>query len=186
MKLKTIFLILILYFSLLGGKVPYAKAVVLPGFPICSNPQGTLKVEYNDGTHGIVGDTSEYKGSDKVYTLSDSTLLQCFCAADGNGIQTNWWKVSDLTSEEIEILKRQGWYYVANGALWGLEETAYMAFNSSYSCKESGGVGGPEGSVLGASTSALAGTGDTIILYTLAGIGLASLLLAFVSKRHEK
>lgn len=184
MVAKIVSILILLIFSFVF--TTSVSAVATPGFPICSNPQGTLKVEYNEGTHGVVGNTSEYKGSDKVYTLSDSTLIQCFCANNGNGIQTNWWKASSLTEEEIEILKRQGWYWVPNGALWGLENVSYLAFNSSYNCKGEGGIGGPQGSVLGASTTSLATTGNTIILYTIAGIGLTSLILAFVSKKHEK
>lgn len=175
MVVKNVSFLVLLILSLIF--TTSTLAVTTPGFPICSSPQGTLKVEYSDGSHGIVGNTSEYKGTDRVYTLSDSTLLQCFCAENGDGIQTNWWKASSLSEDEIEILKRQGWYYIENGALWGLSNEPYLAINSSYSCRGEGGIGGPAGEVLGASTTALAGTGNSKILYTLGLVGIVSLII---------
>lgn len=114
--------------------------VTAPTFPLCANPQGIVKVQYNAGTHGIVNDSTTRTGSDTVYTLTNETLTQCFCAIDGNGIQTNWWKVSSLTTDEVNLLVTQGWHSVPNGALWGLEETPYLAINSSYGCKPAGEV----------------------------------------------
>lgn len=134
-----------------------AKTVVsaysIPNFPACSNPNGTLMVSYNDGTHGIVGSTAVYQGSDKVYSLENGNALQCFCASDNSGIQTNWWKVSSLDQEEIQTLKNLGWYFIPDGSVWGLQPGMYMAQNTSYSCaagssittSSSGGNGGPVG-----------------------------------------
>ena len=167
-------------------------AVTTPTFPTCANPQGVLKVSYSTGSHGIVGVNTEQKGSDSVYTLSDGTLMQCFCSDDGSGIQTNWWKVSLLTDAQIKVLKIQGWFYVPNGALWGLSEAPYMAYNSSYSCRGiGGGTGG--GEILAASTQlpvvlGLAGTGTTrmILGFTLGGIILLILarMLHIHGQRH--
>lgn len=111
-----------------------ALAVGAPNFPSCANPQGTVFVPSNDGVHGIAGDTIQYTGSDTVYQLDPSTLQQCFCSASGQGIQTNWWKISSLDQDELKVLESEGWIYVPNGALWGLQETPYMAMNSSYAC----------------------------------------------------
>lgn len=140
-------------------------AVTTPSFPACTSIQGILKVSYPSGIHGIVGSTATYTGSDKVYNLDETTKTQCFCAQDGQGIQTNWWKISSLTDDQRKILENEGWNYIANGALWGLDESAYMAVNSNYTC---GGVGGAEqsmaGSVLG---EALAGTGNSLQLFSV-------------------
>lgn len=137
--------ILLTIFGLFFGS-KNTLAVEIPNFPSCSNPQGTIKVQYNDGTHGIVGDTSSYSGSDTVYQLDSGNLSQCFCSTNGQGIQTNWWKDSSLTEEERQILINSGWIYIPNGALWGLEETAYFAKNANYSCSGNGGNGGSGGS----------------------------------------
>lgn len=106
----------------------------VPNFPSCANPQGQTKVVYQTGTHGIVGDQNTYTGSDAVYTLSDQTLTQCFCSVDGKGIQTNWWKTSSITQDEIDVLKNLGWILVPDGTLWGLDEGTYMAKNTTYAC----------------------------------------------------
>ena len=133
MKLKIWIYILSAIFILSLGAAK-ALAVDMPSFPTCSNPQGTITISYNDGTHGIVGSTMQYSGSDTVYQLDANSLQQCFCSTDGSGIQTNWWKISSLDQEQLQILKNAGWIYVPNGALWGLQETPYMALNSSFSC----------------------------------------------------
>lgn len=109
-----------------------------PNFPACVSAQGTIVASYPSGTHGIVGDTGTYTGSDTVYKINDVTLVQCFCSENGSGIQTNWWKISSLTEEQLNQLKAEGWVYVPNGAAWGLEDTAYMAKNSNYSCNGGG------------------------------------------------
>ena len=158
-----------------------ASAATPPTFPACSNPQGTLKVNYDQGSHGIVGDLSENRGTDAVYTLNTDTLLQCFCSEDGRGIQTNWWKVSSLTDEEIQTLKNSGWFFVANGALWGLASAPYLAKNSDYTCR-----GGPGGAVLSATTRStpqvlgLATTGNAASIAALAVLGVVLLLLGIL------
>jgi|CXWL01.1.fsa_nt_gi hypothetical protein len=148
-----------------------------PTFPSCLNPQGTLIVNYSEGTHGIVGESVSYSGSDQVYRVSDSTLTQCFCSVDGDGIQTNWWKTGSLSQSQIDTLKNLGWYLIPDGSLWGLEKTTYMAKNENYSCLP-GGTGG--GEVLGTTTSrygqvlGLATTGnlDLALFSLFAGVGL--------------
>ncbi len=155
-----------------------AYAITTPSFPVCTNPQGSLKVSYSTGTHGVVGDPTNYKGSDAVYTLSGETLVQCLCVEDGRGIQTNWWKVSGLTDSNIESLKSQGWFYIPNGSLWGLENAPYVAINSVYSCGGGiGGVGGPE--VLG-----LAGTGDSVRLYSVGLLAFVFLVVGLKKNTH--
>lgn len=143
-------------------------AYEVPNFTSCINPQGEIKVNYETGTHGIVGSEATYSGKDTVYTLSGEALTQCFCATDGKGIQTNWWKVSALTEAEINSLKLQGWNYVPNGALWGLEQTPYLALNSDYSCKDSGSAASLNNT--GSSASSTNGSGNSASGGSVAGV----------------
>lgn len=131
------------------------NATVVPTFPQCTAPQGELIVNYADGTHGIVGSTATYNGSDAVYKLSDIALTQCFCATDGTGIQTNWWKVSSITPEEVTQLINDGWKYVADGSAWGLDPAPYLSQNTTFSCTHNngGGSNGGGGSSNGSSNS---------------------------------
>lgn len=180
-------------------------AYQIPNFTSCVNPQGEVKVNYESGTHGIVGSNASYEGKDTVYTLSANALTQCFCAAGGEGIQTNWWKISQLTESEIEALKSQGWIYVPNGSLWGLEDSSYMALNSDFSCKgsSSGGSGGTSnsnssnsGSGSGSSVNSssggigqvlgLASTGNSVFLLGTALTSGLSLLLGLILKKRAK
>lgn len=128
----------ILIFSLIIPTNVFAVSqnITKPNFPSCRTPQGELKVYYPEGVHGIPGNSSVFTGKDWVYILSEDTLTQCFCALDSSGIQTNWWKVSSLTIDEIDMLTSEGWIYVADGSLWGLDRAPYMAKNINYSCAD--------------------------------------------------
>lgn len=155
----------------------YVYAVTAPTFPSCINPQGTLKVQYSDGTHGVPGDTNTYTGADSVYKLTDNTLIQCLCPKNGNGIQTNWWKVSTLSQADIDSLKNDGWIFVPNGSVWGLDNAPYVAKNLKYTCI--GGIGGVSdakkvGDVLG-----LASTGNIASVYFYLISGITLLVLGF-------
>lgn len=171
------------FLLLIGTLVPKVNAQTIPSFPSCSNPQGSVKVSYSEGVHGIVGNGGTFTGSDTVYTLTDTTTTQCFCADNGDGTQTNWWHVASFTDAEIQILKNLGWIVVPNGQLWGLAEGQWLAFNSSYSCRG--------GEVLSASTQisgdvlGLATTGNIVIIYSLAGFGITSLFLSFLLKKYS-
>ncbi len=180
----------------LTASISEVFAIETPNFPSCSNPQGTIKSDYPAGTHGIAGDSRQFSGSDKVYSLSDNTLQQCFCSINGDGIQTNWWKIESLTEDQIEILKRDGWVFIPNGSLWGLEEASYLAKNSNYSCggggnnsgssnsDSSGSTGG--GEVLGASIS-LPKTGADARWLIIASVSLISgLVILFKGLRSKK
>ncbi len=165
----------------LSLQVKSANAILTPIFPHCSSPQGTLKVQYNDGIHGIPGDTSKHHGSDAVYSVTDHSLIQCFCPENGVGIQTNWWKIDGLSQAEIDAYKRSGWTYVPNGALWGLDPVPYLTINTEYIC---GGVGG--GDVLGAMTGPdfeFAATGNKSSIYSLSLLGLGLIISGFSIKR---
>src|SRR3989344_834292 len=137
---KNLLYILILVVVLLSASMSSANAVATPEFPACANPQGTVISSYNSGTHGVAGDTTSYSGSDTVYSNTENTNTQCLCQDNGAGIQTNWWKASGLTQEEINTLVSQGWIYIPDGAAWGLDSSPYLAKNSSYLCRASGGA----------------------------------------------
>src|SRR3989344_2848335 len=203
---KNIILVIILYFVLSVFVASKALAVTIPSFPSCLNIQGELIVSYTTGTHGIPGDSATYTGSDSVYKLTEDTLTQCFCSVNGDGIQTNWWKVSSLSDNEITDLKNQNWIFILNGSLWGLDDAPYMAKNSNFSCQttsptptptssssssssgsssssSSSSSSGSSGSVQAASTGSvgqvlgLATTGNILTIYTLLIVGITFILL---------
>lgn len=142
MKRAIGYAILILFFLL----APFGAlfAIEAPLFPTCSNPQGTLKVAYPTGTHGIAGDDRTFQGSDAVYFVTPDLLFQCFCpVTTGEGIQTNWINASQLSESEIQTYQAEGWVLIPHGEDWGLDQAPYLAKNSSYSCI--GGKGGNGG-----------------------------------------
>lgn len=178
---RTIFLNITAY--LLMGLFAPVFALDSPTFPVCSNAQGSVRVSYSTGTHGVAGKSETYTGSDTVYQMNSDTLVQCFCPESGSGgIQTDWWKVSHLSEEEIQDLINDGWIYIPNGALWGLSEDPYLAQNINYDCKPSTGTGGGgSGGVSGAGVSSagqvlgLAATGNITTILALIFAGLMSL-----------
>jgi len=144
MKTRIFLYIFIASLLLIVNSVSFAEGgdtPTIPTFPNCQIPQGELKAFYPQGIHGIPGSEEQYTGSDAVYFLTEETLAQCFCPANGVGIQTNWWQVDDLSLEQIESLVNDGWIYVPNGTDWGLNESPYLAKNEVYTC--AGGIGGP-------------------------------------------
>lgn len=165
-------------------------ATSTPSFPSCIIPTGQVIASYQDGTHGVPGDANTYTGEDTVYKLDSELVVQCLCTANSEGIQTNWWKVSSLSSDQIELLKRDGWNYIPNGVLWGLESTPYLTKNSEYECRGRGGLvaGTSTGEVLGISTLAQAGNLYEIISYFSLAIGclLCSALFYFLGKKIHK
>ena len=180
--------LIVIFLSALAGK---ADAATTPTFPLCANPQGTVRVNYDNGTHGVAGDSNSYSGKDTVYTLSENTLIQCLCPANGNGVQTNWWKAGSLTTDEINVLISEGWILIPDGASWGLDVGPYLAKNSDYSCTSSGSGGVSDsksggGAILATSTQAilsLANTGNTAFILgvfltgsLLLGSGIVGLL----------
>lgn len=202
MKAFTAFLIIV--FAYLAD-FSAAFAYDVPNFTSCVNPQGQVKANYETGSHGIAGKVGSFEGKDAVYTISENALTQCFCAVDGNGIQTNWWKIPDLTESEIKVLESQGWIYIPNGALWGLDNAPYLAKNSDFSCKSAGGnhnsssngdsnssnnsgstatlasVSGGIGEVLG-----LASTGNTVFMFGVALSSGLSLITGLIFKKRAK
>jgi len=190
--MKKTILGLFLFTFLQLSVVSPVLAISTPSFPSCANPQGVVRASYSEGVHGIVGSSATYTGRDAVYTLSDDTVTQCFCSVDGNGIQTNWWRASALSEEQIRTLESLGWIYIPNGNLWGLAEDPYITKNSNYNClpgssstptihntvSEDNGTGG--GYVLGETTGSvlgLAATGDSILVYLSFLLGIVFLYI---------
>ena len=180
MSRKTFYLqIFIFFFLFLTILVSSVFGIVNPpDFPSCVNPQGSVVTSYSTGTHGVPGVATAYQGSDTVYKVSNENLSQCLCTENNEGIQTNWWKVSSLTSQEIESLKTQGWIFIPDGSAWGLDSSAYLAKNSNYSCLGRGGIGG--GEVLG-----LAATGNIKTIYALFSLGFLSLTIGYLLRQKQ-
>ncbi len=169
---RPIFILALLF--LLSSRV--TLAVTEPTFPLCSNPQGSVKASYGSGTHGVPGLSQTFTGSDQVYIISDDTLTQCLCVDGGEGIQTNWWKATSLNQQEIDQLLGLGWLYVPDGANWGLDSAPYLAINSAYSCRGPlGGIGGD--GIGGVQTPSLAGTGDNFWLYATGVLALVFIVI---------
>jgi|SRR3989338_2767709 len=178
--------------SLSSHSAQSAYAVTVPQYPSCVAPSGLVKVSYPNGTHGIVGSSLDYTGSDTVYQINSDQVTQCFCPNDGNGgIQTNWLNTTGLSQEDIDVLKHDGWILIPNGTLWGLDEGSYLAKNIDFTCK--GGTGSSNGqtqsasgSVLAGAIQALAGTGNTVIMITIFLIGLLLLSAAVALRKFQK
>lgn len=173
----------------------------VPDFPSCAAPSGSLIASYDSGTHGIVGSTNVYTGSDRVYQVTGDRVVQCFCASDGQGIQTNWWKADSLDQEQVQTLVDQGWYYIPDGDLWGLSVGPYLAKNYTYSClpaasnppstttttTSSGGQ--VQGTGTGGSVLGLAATGNTLTLLLVFTFSIAFIVagvMRILGTRNEK
>lgn len=129
-----LFLITLVLVTLIVPNTSFANAT--PSFPSCFAKQGEANIQYSSGIHGIAGDNNTYSGSDSVYEINSTQVLQCFC---GNtiGIQTNWWSVSNSTLSQLQSYENQGWIYVPTGETWGLSNNPYLAKNINYSCDNS-------------------------------------------------
>lgn len=185
-KFRTIIAISIIVYILClfsPGLIIPVHSQTAPPFTSCTSPQGTIKVQHPSGTHGIAGETTNHTGSDTVYNVSGNALTQCFCSDKGEGIQTNWWKITSLTSTNIAVLEREGWIRIPNGTLWGLEEGEYLAKNAPYICANErvGGASDTKSSdVLG-----LASTGTIIWLLSFLFAGCFFLFIALLLKRRS-
>lgn len=195
MKVKKLFLaVFTCFFSFSFVFVTFALAVATPPeFPSCVNPHGTVIADFSSGAHGVPGVVTAFQGADKVYAVSDGILIQCLCPVDGDGIQTNWWRIPALTSEEIESFTNQGWVFIPDGTAWGLEPVAYLAKNANFSCKapSGGGGGGGVGGVGGAVNQigevlGLAVTGNIVTIYSLIIFGIIFLGLGYLLKEKNK
>lgn len=151
-------------------------AVDVPSFPQCPNPGGEVIADYDEGVHGVPGDSNTYTGEDTVFKLNDAQVVQCLCPEEGSGIQTLWWKDPGVSYDEEKVLLSQGWIKVPNGKLWGLDKGKYFAKNSNFSCEEGGHGGHSNGdsdkkSSSHEKSSKSSKSGDILGVTTLAGTG---------------
>lgn len=171
----------------------------------CQSPVGNTIADFNEGTHGIAGESATFVGSDVVYSVDSDHVLQCFCPSDSNsGIQSNWAKLTDTSEDTINYYQKLGWSYVPNGTAWGLDDSAYIVKNDYYGCHgDQGGIpvsdGGStsgstnsssdgsssgnndlaQGGILGANTLAYTGNDQTIFMYVTLGLAFAFLAYRF-------
>lgn len=158
-----------------------AHADTIPNFGSCVNPQGKVLASYEKGKHGIVGKKDLVSGSDAVYQSSNRGVTQCFCPEDGNGIQTNWYDASKLTSAEIETRKKEGWTYFATGHDWNLKDVPYLAKNSDYACKKTANKKSEAAKVL-----SLASTGESVTIYAFIISGAAFLISGLILRKLSR
>jgi hypothetical protein len=115
----------------MSAAVP-AYANPVPQFGSCVNPQWAQTQSNSGSNHGVVN-IGTFSGVDSIYS-SGSNTMQCLCADNGEGYQTNWLKASNYSNDQIDSLKAQGWIYVPEGKDWGLESGPYLAQNVTYTC----------------------------------------------------
>lgn len=167
---------------LLAGFAKPALAVSVPDFGSCGNPQVAASQVNTGNAHGVAGRTETYAGTDSVYSLSNGNVMQCLCPDNGSGVQTNWLKSSNVSEEDVKVLKNEGWAYIVTGSAWGLEDVPYLAKNSDYSCKATGGgETTPKTTVLN-----LANTGNMLMIYGFLTAGLTALLAGMLLKKFSK
>ena len=183
---KIIWVSTILFAFSLFSSVVFAADV--PSFPSCSNPSGELKVKYASGSHAIIGELSTREGKDEVYWQSNGNALQCFCPNVGDGVQTDWWRVTGISQSDIDKLKTQGWQFVPTGTAWGLMDDPYMARNSSYSCNPSQGGGSTSNSSsdsgIGGAILSFATTGSKTTFLWLIGSGVALVVTGILLRKR--
>ncbi len=193
-----------------------AFAMSVPEFGSCLNPQVAASQVNTGNNHGVIGKSGNYSGTDTIYSLSNGNVMQCLCPDSGNGVQTNWLKASSFSQSDIDVLKNQGWIYVATGSSWGLEDVPYLAKNSDYACKAitptctptpsvtqtptptptgtltptptttPGPTATPTPTPVQGSVLSLASTGNIIIVYGLIIAGAVSLIAGMILKRFSK
>jgi len=176
-------------------------ALTEPPLFSCESPVGNTIADFNEGTHGIAGQSATFVGSDVVYSVDSDHVLQCFCPSDSNsGIQSNWAKLTDTSEETINYYQKLGWSYVPNGVAWGLDDSAYIVKNDYYSCHgDAGGIpisdsgstssssnsnsssNSSSGSTNGASTDTGMDRGGLILGDTLAFTGNDSTILLYIA-----
>jgi hypothetical protein len=158
--------------SLFAGAVAPVSADTAFDFGTCVNPQVSASQVNYGSSHGVVGKSPRYSGVDKIYKFENGNVMQCLCPDQGKGIQTNWLKSEGYSEKDINVLKKQGWIYVATGSSWGLADVPYMAKNIEYSCREESKV--------------LAATGVSVAIYGLILAGVFSLIAGLLLKRVSK
>lgn len=133
--LKKILFAILLSPALLATVAQPAFAWQKPDFGTCLNPQVGASQVNTGSDHGVVGYSGAFSGTDSIYSLSDGNVMQCLCADNGAGYQTNWWKVAGMSDQEVRVHENEGWTYFADAGSWGLDG-AYLAKTSTYVCAQ--------------------------------------------------
>lgn len=199
--LRILFIVLSVYIAFLAGANPALALGSSNDTFSCLTPVGSVIADYQDGTHGIIGQGSKV-GKDTVYQLPNGNALQCFCSVTEGGIQTNWIKTSGLSGDQIKVYENQGWIYVPSGAAWGLSDEPYLAQNMSFGCLSfSGGQSGSDGRsdgrtdgktdgkssgvsiVQSAKGSNLASTGNMLFILEIFSVGLFMTVIGLILRR---
>ena len=166
---------------------------------------------FNDVNHmndSLINNWNSVVGeNDTVYSLGGGNALQCLCDANGNGTQTNWLKINDLSEDQIKVYQNQGWIYIPDGSAWGLTQGSYLAQNVSYSCGSSTtnsgggdthGDGRTDGRTDGRSdglgsivqaakgSAGLASTGDIKFVLSILGTGIILTAIGFYMRKNTK
>lgn len=183
-KIQNLVLSFAILVAFLTAKSP-SYAVSTVDEVSCVNPTGTIKVNYESGTHGIVGSLDLYSGKDTVYSIKEDQLMQCFCEENGTGIQTNWKRVASLDSDEAKILKSEGYISVPSGSAWGLEDKPYVAKNIGYTCKSSSTNGTSFVESSKGSAPSLAATGNIITIISFFVVGILFTSLGFTLRKRS-
>lgn len=198
-----LFKLSILYILLLLTFTTKAVASEEPAFGSCLNPQGEIVASYGNGTHGVPGRDNSYTGTDNVYSIGNGNYAQCLCPDGGNGIQTNWLKVSADEQDKIKVYQSQGWIYIPDGSAWGLSADPYLAMNSEFACNPQigGGQGDgrsdglsdgrSDGRSSGSSTPStgvlgLATTGNTLFIWSVLLTGTILLSAGIIVSKKNK
>jgi len=193
---NKLFITVLASIALLGSSAQPAFAVSTPDFGSCLNPQVAASQVNTGANHGVVGQMSSYSGTDSIYTLSNGNVMQCLCPDNGSGVQTNWLKVSDMSESDVNVLKNDGWIYIATGSSWGLADVPYLAKNSDFSCRsESTSTSSSNSSSSSSSNSqpkvesqvlTLASTGNEVAIYGLILAGITSLIAGLLLNKFSK
>jgi len=119
--LPAIFVLALAAVILLTSK---AFAYESPAFPSCINTSGLqLVVTFGPNNEG------------SLYKTSDDTFLRCYCTGDA-GLQTNLWRIPQLSSDELAYFQNDGWSVIPNGSDVGLDEGKYLTKNIEFNCKD--------------------------------------------------
>jgi len=109
-----------------------SHAYANPSFGSCLNPQVSASQINVGNNHGVIG-IGAFDGTDTIYSVN-GYVMQCLCASNGKGYQTDWVKASGMSQGDIDSYKAQGWIYTPYGEDWGLEKGPYLAKNTEYTC----------------------------------------------------
>ena len=87
-------------------------------------------------------------------------------------MQTNWWKIEEMSGDEINSYLLKGWIFIPDGTLWGLDPGEYLAYNLPFDCPTGTGGGGGSSNT---SSNSVSGSSTTVTSPSLQGVlGIAN------------